>query len=57
MQKKFSMELRALESAKDEAVQVCNKNDLDIVSPSKLFGQDSLQNDSFVLLIDAPAGG
>lgn len=23
----------------------------------KLFGQDSLQNDSFVLLIDAPAGG
>jgi hypothetical protein len=23
----------------------------------KLFGQDSLQNDSFVLLIGAPAGG
>jgi hypothetical protein len=37
MQKKFSMELRALESAKDEAVQVHNKNDLDIVSPSETF--------------------
>jgi hypothetical protein len=37
MQKKFSMELQALESAKDEAVQVHNKNDLDIVSPSETF--------------------
>jgi hypothetical protein len=37
MQKKFSMELRALESAKDEAVRVRNKNDIDIVSPSKTF--------------------
>ncbi len=37
MQKKFSMELRALESAKDEAVRVRNKNDIDIVSPSETF--------------------